>query len=135
MTERLDKYKSGSQEDAHEFLMDYLQELHEETKSEQLQQLEKTPVSSRTGKSHRLSNIRMLAEGGEAEGIRPDNESGRSEAGLLGGERQRKQRRDPWTVFCAAERSAVTDVCFGMLEMRLVCLGCQHAGYSYEPFK
>jgi ubiquitin C-terminal hydrolase len=135
VTERLAKYKAGDQEDAHEFLMDYLQELHEETKTEQPQQQEKTPVSGRSGKSQRLSNLRLVAEG-EAAGFRPEEESGRSDAGLLPvGARPPKPRRDPWKVFAAAEQSAVTDVCFGMLETRLLCMGCAHAGFSYEPFK
>lgn len=135
MATRLEKYKEGSQEDAHEFLMDYLQELHEETKAEQSLPLEKTPVSSRSGKTARLSNIRMFAEGAELEGPRLDPESGRSDAGLLPREPRPRQRRDPWKLFCAAERSAVTEVCFGMLETRLVCLGCHHAALSFEPFK
>ena len=133
---RLEKYKSGNQEDAHEFLMDFLQELHEETKTEQTPSLEKTPTSNRASKTNRLSNLRMFAEGSELEAVKQDNESGRSDAGLLRRDPwPPKQRRDPWKVFYAAERSAVTDVCFGMLEMRVMCLGCQRSGISYEPFK
>lgn len=125
----MSKYQIGSQEDAHEFFMDYVEAMHEETK---VKKEAKTPSSSDRNNSPKNA---LFAKGGlninNSNNDDPDiSENDPHLEWIL-----KSAKDSQWNTYLAKERSISTEVFYGLQELKIQCLECNSSSESIEPFK
>ena len=135
VSSKLDRYRIGNQEDAHEFLMDYLEQINEET------HIGKNTSSRRITRSRKISNLRDVVKESFGDAVEKALElnmaSYRSDMKLVSSEIP--QDKTPkfmsrWGRFMEEQRSAVTELFYGMYETKIKCFECEEESRSYEPF-
>ncbi len=127
---RMPRFSIGSEEDAHEFMIELIEHLHTETKvcSQPLVHDGKVEDSSPSfQKSFKHNNKRVSPFSEEEKG--QYSEADVEDDWII------NKSDKYWTKFLKTERSVATEVYYGIQEVKIQCLECDDTLVSVEPFK